>query len=118
MPAMPITDQHTGPATIASYTVAHGRDGAPEWGLVIGDLADGTRTYGRVEDSEPARGDGGRPSGSAATVELATTDAGVNLVASDLTDAAQRSHRLASLSSHGRRRSRAAPVAARSPSDV
>ena len=48
----PIVDQHTGPATIASYTVAHARGGEPEWGLVIADVADGTRAYGRVEDPD------------------------------------------------------------------
>ena len=40
------------PFAIASYTVAHGRDGAPEWGLVIVDLADGSRAYGRVADAD------------------------------------------------------------------
>jgi len=44
-----IADRHAGPATVASYTVAHGRDGAPGWGLVIADVADGVRAYGRVE---------------------------------------------------------------------
>lgn len=78
-PAVPITDHHDGPAAVASYTVAHGRDGSPEWGLVIGDLADGTRAYGRVEDPAllmalEAEEWVGRP------VTLTTTDAGVNLV--------------------------------------
>lgn len=49
-PVVPITDTYSGNATVASYTVAHGRDGAPEWGLVIGDIADGSRVYGKVED--------------------------------------------------------------------
>ncbi len=74
-----ITDRHTGPATIASYTVAHGRDGAPEWGLVIGDLDDGTRAYGRVEDDELLT-EMESTEWVGATVELSTTDAGVNLV--------------------------------------
>lgn len=78
-PALAITDQHTGAATVASYTVAHGRHGAPEWGLVIADLADGSRTYGRVEDPDilaamEAEEWVGRP------IELAPTDSGVNLV--------------------------------------
>ena len=50
MPTTAITDRHVGPATVASYTVAHARDGRPDWGLVIADLPDGTRAYGRVED--------------------------------------------------------------------
>jgi acetyl-CoA C-acetyltransferase len=50
-PLTAIVDRHEGPATVASYTVAHGRDGVPEWGLVIGDLVDGGRAYGKVEDA-------------------------------------------------------------------
>ncbi len=50
MPTTPIVDRHTGPATIATYTVAHARDGHPEWGLVIADV-EGGRAYGRVEDA-------------------------------------------------------------------
>jgi acetyl-CoA C-acetyltransferase len=49
-PPVAIADHHDGPATVASYTVAHGRDGAPEWGLVLADIAPGTRAYGRVDD--------------------------------------------------------------------
>ena len=47
---VPITDVHAGAAKVATYTVAHGRDGAPEWGLAVCDLADGSRAYARVED--------------------------------------------------------------------
>jgi acetyl-CoA C-acetyltransferase len=50
--AVPIADAHAGDATVASYTVAHGRHGGPEWGLVLADLPDGRRTYGRVEGPE------------------------------------------------------------------
>jgi len=50
-PPSAIADRHEGPATVASYTVAHARGGAPEWGLVIADVADGRRAYGRVEES-------------------------------------------------------------------
>jgi acetyl-CoA C-acetyltransferase len=49
---LPITDSHTGTATVATYTVVHGRDGAPEWGLAVCDLGDGSRCYARVEDPE------------------------------------------------------------------
>ena len=49
-PAKQITDTYEGPATVATYTVAHGRDGAPEWGLAICDLPDGSRAYGRIEE--------------------------------------------------------------------
>jgi acetyl-CoA C-acetyltransferase len=55
-PTTPIVDVWDGPATIATYTVAHGKGGAAEWGLVITDLpADGerrARAYGRVEDPD------------------------------------------------------------------
>ena len=50
-PATVITNVYSGSGRVASYTVAHGRDGAPEWGLVIADLADGTRAYGKVDDA-------------------------------------------------------------------
>jgi len=49
-----IVDHHTGPGTVASYTVAHARSGEPEWGLVITDV-DGGRAYGRVEDPDLLR---------------------------------------------------------------
>jgi acetyl-CoA C-acetyltransferase len=41
--------------TVATYTVAHSRDGEPEWGLVICDLDDGSRCYGRVADTDLLR---------------------------------------------------------------
>jgi acetyl-CoA C-acetyltransferase len=76
---VPIADVFTGDATLESYTVAHGRHGGPEWGLLIADLPDGRRAYGRVE--EPALLDSleaeewvGR------TVHLQEGDRGVNLV--------------------------------------
>jgi acetyl-CoA C-acetyltransferase len=49
-PAVTIADRYAGPAPVATYTVAHGRDGAAEWGLVLADVAPGVRAYGRVED--------------------------------------------------------------------
>lgn len=50
-PPVPIVDRHVGPATVASYTVAHDRTGAAEWGLIIADVPGG-RTCGRVEDPD------------------------------------------------------------------
>jgi acetyl-CoA C-acetyltransferase len=50
-PSVEIADRYEGPATIATYTVAHARGGEPEWGLAICDLPDGRRAYGRVEDA-------------------------------------------------------------------
>jgi acetyl-CoA C-acetyltransferase len=49
-PPVAIAQPYAGPATVASYTVAHGQDGAPEWGLVLADVAAGVRAYGRVAD--------------------------------------------------------------------
>ena len=34
-----------GDATVSAYSVVHGRDGAPEWTLLVCDLPGGTRTY-------------------------------------------------------------------------
>ncbi len=50
-PPVEIVARHAGPATVASYTVAHDRSGVAEWGLVIADVPGG-RTYGRVEDAD------------------------------------------------------------------
>ncbi len=50
-PPTPIVDRHAGPATVASYTVAHDRTGAASWGLVVADVPGG-RAYGRVEDGD------------------------------------------------------------------
>ena len=47
-----ITNPYRGRAAVAAYSVVHGRDGAPQWGLVVADLPDGTRAYGRVEDGD------------------------------------------------------------------
>ena len=48
---VPIVEHHDGPATVAAYTVAHGRDGGPEWGLLVVDVPGG-RAYARVEDPD------------------------------------------------------------------
>lgn len=50
-PARVITDTFTGPGTLAGYSVVHGRDGAPAWGLGVCDLDDGTRAYARTEEA-------------------------------------------------------------------
>jgi acetyl-CoA C-acetyltransferase len=76
---IPIAETFTGSAGVASYTVAHGRHGGPEWGLVLADLPGGGRAYGRVEEPDllhalEAEEWVGR------TVHLAKGDRGVNLV--------------------------------------
>jgi acetyl-CoA C-acetyltransferase len=77
--ALAIASGYSGKAVVATYTVAHGRDGAAESGLVICDLPDGRRCYGRV--TEPALLAAletdewvGR------TVSLVETEGGVNMV--------------------------------------
>ena len=49
-PVKTIRDTHAGRATVASYTVAHGRDGAPQWGLAVCDVGGGERCYAKVLD--------------------------------------------------------------------
>ncbi len=51
-PPRRITDTWTGPATLAAYSVVHGRDGAPQWGLGVCDLDDGSRAYARTDEAE------------------------------------------------------------------
>ena len=49
----PLAATWDGPATVASYSVVHDRDGAPVWGLVVVDVASGSsRAYGRVDDPD------------------------------------------------------------------
>jgi acetyl-CoA C-acetyltransferase len=43
-----IQDAADGPATIAAYTVVHGRDGGPEWGVAVCDLPGGARAYAKM----------------------------------------------------------------------
>jgi acetyl-CoA C-acetyltransferase len=45
-----VVGEHEGDATVAAYSVVHGRDGRPDWMLLVCDLDDDTRTYARVRD--------------------------------------------------------------------
>ncbi|MFZ4584091.1 MAG: acetyl-CoA acetyltransferase [Acidimicrobiia bacterium] len=49
----PIAETYSGDATVAAYSVVHGRDGAPEWGLLVVDC-DGSdaRAYAKLFDPE------------------------------------------------------------------
>jgi acetyl-CoA C-acetyltransferase len=49
-PPIAIVESHDGDATIATYSVVHGRDGAPDWGLLVCDVAPGQRCYARTSD--------------------------------------------------------------------
>src|SRR5262245_47628618 len=46
--ACPIVADHDGQATVAAYSIVHGRDGDPEWGVVVCDVDDGARAYGKL----------------------------------------------------------------------
>jgi acetyl-CoA C-acetyltransferase len=47
-----IRDVYDGAATVAAYSVVHGKDGRPEWGIVICDVPEGDRAYGKVLDPD------------------------------------------------------------------
>ena len=51
-PARPIAPEYDGEATVVTYSVVHGSDGEPEWGVVVCDVDGDARTYGRLEDRE------------------------------------------------------------------
>jgi acetyl-CoA C-acetyltransferase len=51
-PPVPIAAEHEGEATVVAYSVVHGRDGAPEWGVAVCDLPGGeVRTYAKMTDA-------------------------------------------------------------------
>ena len=51
-PTRRIVDTYDGDVVVAAYSVVHGRDGGPEWGLAVCDLPDGSRTYARFTDPD------------------------------------------------------------------
>lgn len=75
-PAREIADTYEGDATIAGYSVVHGRDGEPEWGVAICDIPDGRRCYARFDSDLPAAE---REEWVGRTASIAT-DAGVNRI--------------------------------------
>jgi acetyl-CoA C-acetyltransferase len=50
VPKRTIAETYDGDATVVTYAVEHGRDGAAATGLLVLDLPDGARTYARVAD--------------------------------------------------------------------
>jgi acetyl-CoA C-acetyltransferase len=46
-----IVAAHAGDATVAAYSIAHGRDGSPEWGVAVCDVPGG-RCYARLDDPD------------------------------------------------------------------
>jgi acetyl-CoA C-acetyltransferase len=73
----PIVDTFSGPATVATYSVLHGRDGSPEWGALVCDIEGGGRCYARLEDAA-ALASAESEELVGATVQLTTDDQGVN----------------------------------------
>ncbi len=53
--AVPVVATHDGDVSVVAYSVVHGRDGEPEWMLLVGDIGDGTRTYAQVHDTDACR---------------------------------------------------------------
>ncbi len=51
-PQKRIVEDHDGDATVAAYSVVHGRDGAPERGVLVCDVGEGARAYAKVDDPE------------------------------------------------------------------
>ena len=49
--ASPIVDTSSGPATVAAYSVVHGRDGTADYGIAVCDV-EGGRCYARIEGDE------------------------------------------------------------------
>jgi acetyl-CoA C-acetyltransferase len=47
-----IVAEHAGDATVAAYSVVHGRDGAPEWALLVCDVPGNRRTYAQARVPE------------------------------------------------------------------
>ena len=49
---VPVVATHDGDAAVAAYSVVHGRDGAPEWAILVCDLPGGARTYAQLRDPD------------------------------------------------------------------
>ena len=49
---MRIADAWVGEATVAAYSVVHGRGGAAEWALLVCDVEADVRTYARATEAE------------------------------------------------------------------
>ena len=74
----PILETAEGTATVAAYSVLHGRDGEPEWGALVCDLPGGARCYARLHDRD-ALVEAEQTELVGRPVRLADAGAGVNL---------------------------------------
>jgi acetyl-CoA C-acetyltransferase len=50
VPVREVVSTYDGDARVVTYTVAHQRDGSPEWGLIVGEIEGGRRIYAKVTD--------------------------------------------------------------------
>jgi acetyl-CoA C-acetyltransferase len=75
-PTPAIVDIYEGSATVAAYSVVHGRDGGAEWALLVCDVPDG-RCYARATDGD-FLDELERAEWTGQAVEL-RTDGGINL---------------------------------------
>ena len=51
-PVPEIVTAHDGDATVAAYSVVHGRDGEPEWAVLVCDVAPRARAYAKITDAD------------------------------------------------------------------
>ncbi len=73
-PKRTIVERHDGDATVAAYSIVHGRDGGPEWGVLVCDVDGGDgRAYARLS-GEDALQDAETEELVGARVRLAPTD--------------------------------------------
>jgi acetyl-CoA C-acetyltransferase len=78
-PRRPVHEAYTGEAAVAAYSVWHGRDGQPEWGVAVCDTADDARCYARLLDRDLLhRGEEASLVGS--TVQVVASEGHLNLV--------------------------------------
>ena len=54
-PRRAIVERYDGEATVAAYSIVHGRDGDPEWGALVCDLSGTERVYARLSDADELR---------------------------------------------------------------
>jgi acetyl-CoA C-acetyltransferase len=47
-----VVAEHDGDATVRAYSVVHGRDGSPEWALLVCEVSGGARTYAQVREAD------------------------------------------------------------------
>ena len=92
-PAMPKPDEepvvatHEGEAEVAAYSVVHGREGEPEWALLVCDVSDHERTYAHLTDpAECARAEREELVGARVRLEPRTVEGPMGTVTRNFAD--------------------------------